>query len=430
MTTVTPNRGGAPIGNQNARKHGLYSERPAVPLPGAPPDITADIANLREYMQRFADSAAGFTTPQDLAFVIRHLTVASLGLARLIRTQLFANPPDPKRDALQEEIGRIAEEVRQQWEPDGRVICPNCQNTTSLLSLARLAAEAEIDGHPHLDFAVTRDKQLVPIPEYQDELARCLGQEFADRQVIPRPDLSIEQLDNISAQYHLAHPNDPLPTPAGWVNTLNGWVQTPAASEPPPQEPPPPSLAFAALMSASSQAPDPAPLDAAPFVEDEDEDAYLYDDDALGDEPVEYPPHLYPNGPTPYELEMQQKLARPLFDGSGFQTPPASLLRQRQTPAPDRASMPDRVPVPTGWVPAPTGWAPVPVHPRQGDRVPAPDRAFVPDRVSVPTGWAPVSAPAAETRRARAFPKRKNPRRRPARIAPKPSATRPGDRSP
>jgi hypothetical protein len=82
MTTASINLGGAPLGNQNARKHGLYSRRPAVEPPDAPPSLIDDIANLRLYMQRFRDASAAFASPQDLVFVLRHLTVASLGLSR------------------------------------------------------------------------------------------------------------------------------------------------------------------------------------------------------------------------------------------------------------------------------------------------------------------------------------------------------------
>jgi hypothetical protein len=119
--------GGAPLGNQNARKHGLYSQRAAsappwgaaasappwgaaaVESPPGPADLNHDIANLRAYMQRLVDVYADTRVPEEVAFVLRQLTVASLGLTRLVRTQLFANPPEPPRDEVLDEIGSAAE---------------------------------------------------------------------------------------------------------------------------------------------------------------------------------------------------------------------------------------------------------------------------------------------------------------------------------
>jgi hypothetical protein len=139
-------------------------------------------------MQRLVDVYADTRVPEEVAFVLRQLTVASLGLSRLVRTQLFANPPEPERDELLDEISSVAEEVHQRMVPEGQVICPNCRQDTTLLTLSRVAATCNLSGQPTLTFAFRRNGALVGIPEYQDELERCHGKDFADRQVIPRPD--------------------------------------------------------------------------------------------------------------------------------------------------------------------------------------------------------------------------------------------------
>jgi hypothetical protein len=80
--------GGAPLNNQNARQHGLYSRRS--PLPPA-----EQISALRAYIAQLLARAAAFQSPRDVALALRRLTTASLALNRLIRAQLFAPPPPP-----------------------------------------------------------------------------------------------------------------------------------------------------------------------------------------------------------------------------------------------------------------------------------------------------------------------------------------------
>ncbi len=87
-STASVNPGGAPLGNQNARRHGLYSKKS--PLPPA-----EQLSALRAYIAQLLAAAAAFQSPRDIARALRRLTTASLALNRLIRAQLFAPPPVP-----------------------------------------------------------------------------------------------------------------------------------------------------------------------------------------------------------------------------------------------------------------------------------------------------------------------------------------------
>jgi hypothetical protein len=191
LASPTLNLGGAPLGNQNARKHGLYSKRRANQAPGEEdqvvPSLLPDIANLRAYMQRLIAASADCVDIDRIAFVLTKLTVASLGISRLVRTHLYAHPPDPAGQADRDTIGRVAEEIHQTIVAGGSARCPSCQSDVSVLRLARVAAETACEGLPRLNYAFTQQNELISIPEYEVELKRILGSEFADRQVIPRP---------------------------------------------------------------------------------------------------------------------------------------------------------------------------------------------------------------------------------------------------
>ena len=207
--TASVHPGGAPLGNQNARKHGLYSVRTAKELPVGPPDLNAEITTLRRYIASLDAASVYLTTPQEIAFTLRTLTVATLGLSRLVRTQIFAHPPDPQRDELGDEIVSVAEEVRQQMEPEGQVQCPNCHQATSLLSLSRIAADCHITGQPHLTFAFaspTSPNTRTNSPAASAKTSPTTSPSPDHIKPHRRPILDTEYLDDISRQHYLAHP--------------------------------------------------------------------------------------------------------------------------------------------------------------------------------------------------------------------------------
>ena len=85
---MTTSLGGAPLGNQNARQHGLYSRK--APLPPA-----EQIAALRAYTANLIAKTAALQSPREIARALRRLTLAYNALNRLVRAQLFAPAPAP-----------------------------------------------------------------------------------------------------------------------------------------------------------------------------------------------------------------------------------------------------------------------------------------------------------------------------------------------
>jgi hypothetical protein len=151
MTQKLKSRG-APRGNhdpvtsvgKNARTHGFYAHRldpsEARALKAADTyDLSEEIALLRLHMRRLNLASQNETDPQKLERVLRTISMASIAIARLLRAQLFAHPDAVKDETLAEEIGRIAEEVRQELaarpptdgrasDPAGSIFPPGCRH--------------------------------------------------------------------------------------------------------------------------------------------------------------------------------------------------------------------------------------------------------------------------------------------------------------
>ena len=100
---------GAPIGNHNARKHGL-SPRPSDTADIDRLNLDQELQSLRYYFRKLAETSLTLTDPLAIADVLRTLTFASLGISRLVRTQLIVLPT--QSTAVAAEIGRIVDEVR------------------------------------------------------------------------------------------------------------------------------------------------------------------------------------------------------------------------------------------------------------------------------------------------------------------------------
>jgi hypothetical protein len=67
---------------------------------------------LRYYYKKLAETSQNLTDPLAIVDVLRALTFASLGITRLVRTQLLVLPTQSSTVAA--EIGRIADEVRRE----------------------------------------------------------------------------------------------------------------------------------------------------------------------------------------------------------------------------------------------------------------------------------------------------------------------------
>ncbi len=67
---------------------------------------------LRYYYKKLAETSLTLTDPIAIADVLRTLTFASLGISRLVRTQLVVLPTQSTTVAA--EISRLAEEVRRE----------------------------------------------------------------------------------------------------------------------------------------------------------------------------------------------------------------------------------------------------------------------------------------------------------------------------
>ncbi len=110
---------GAPLGNHNARKHGVYSRRrsrarpsaAAEAGPGQPPanqlaqagasassaaslppplqrlSLSHEIDTLRTYFRRMAISGAEYAKPGQISAVLRDLSIAAVAITRLVQTE-------------------------------------------------------------------------------------------------------------------------------------------------------------------------------------------------------------------------------------------------------------------------------------------------------------------------------------------------------
>jgi hypothetical protein len=91
---MATNLGGAPLSNQNARQHGLYSQKASLPP-------AEQIAALRAAASAHSWSVtanliaktASIQSPREIARTLRRLTLAYNALNRLVRAQLFAPAP-------------------------------------------------------------------------------------------------------------------------------------------------------------------------------------------------------------------------------------------------------------------------------------------------------------------------------------------------
>jgi hypothetical protein len=71
-----------------------------------------ELQALRYYYKKLAETSQTLTDSLAIADVLRTLTFASLGITRLVRTQLLVLPTQSSTIAA--EIGRIADEVRRE----------------------------------------------------------------------------------------------------------------------------------------------------------------------------------------------------------------------------------------------------------------------------------------------------------------------------
>lgn len=98
-TKSTPFKRGAQRGNQNALKHGLYARRKSVPPPEAPPESSGDaptrqrlslaseIDFLRVQFRRLYVAGACCTKPDEVASVVRSMSMGAVAITRLIMTE-------------------------------------------------------------------------------------------------------------------------------------------------------------------------------------------------------------------------------------------------------------------------------------------------------------------------------------------------------
>lgn len=112
------NRRGAPRGNTNALKHGFYSRqfkpRETVDLDQLKPlGLQDEILMLRVFIRRLIERGHEIDSLDGLLDVLRVLSLASLSLTRLIRTQLWisGNQDDEARLALDQALKEITVEL-------------------------------------------------------------------------------------------------------------------------------------------------------------------------------------------------------------------------------------------------------------------------------------------------------------------------------
>ena len=111
---------GAPIGNQNAYKHGFYSQhftrqevRDFEEM--EPLDVHNEIELVRALMRRVLESSNTVSTHTENLDTLRAICLGNFTLSRLIRTQ-FLKPKDPD-DTFRAEILQILAELEQNY-PD------------------------------------------------------------------------------------------------------------------------------------------------------------------------------------------------------------------------------------------------------------------------------------------------------------------------
>jgi uncharacterized protein YjcR len=90
MTDPLPpkNKGGAPIGNHNALKHGFYSRKfstKEIHDLGRQPQLEDEVNLLRVYIRRVAEQADSFTSLEQGMEFLRALSLSTYTLSRLLK---------------------------------------------------------------------------------------------------------------------------------------------------------------------------------------------------------------------------------------------------------------------------------------------------------------------------------------------------------
>ena len=103
--STTIRRRGAPLGNQNARKHGFYSRQShlgELPLPLQEPgdDLDQQIAVIRHYMQRVSELGEQSQDLPQLISLLRGVCMASSRLDQLRRRQAMQAAFKVNKDEL------------------------------------------------------------------------------------------------------------------------------------------------------------------------------------------------------------------------------------------------------------------------------------------------------------------------------------------
>ena len=117
IEVIPHKRRGGQSGNQNALKHGFYSrqfkQQETTDLTRLQPTALQDeILMLRVFMRRIVELSSEAVTLSDNLEIVRVLSLATLSLTRLIRTQLWiTNTTDDEwTKALKQSIQEISKE--------------------------------------------------------------------------------------------------------------------------------------------------------------------------------------------------------------------------------------------------------------------------------------------------------------------------------
>jgi hypothetical protein len=104
---------GAPIGNQNAFKHGFYSSHfrkheQSLLEEHASPDLVDEIGLLRVATARFLASLQQGTSPHDIQTelaILRAINLGALSINSLVRTRLMLAGAGPAQQAVLQLLG-------------------------------------------------------------------------------------------------------------------------------------------------------------------------------------------------------------------------------------------------------------------------------------------------------------------------------------
>ena len=115
--STTIRRRGAPLGNQNARKHGFYSRHSRLaelPLQEPGDDLDQQIAVIRHYMQRVSELGEESQDLPQLISLLRGVCMASSRLDQLQRRQATQAAFKVNKDELE----KIIQSVKVDMEPN------------------------------------------------------------------------------------------------------------------------------------------------------------------------------------------------------------------------------------------------------------------------------------------------------------------------